>query len=396
MNFKNDAEIRALKPHPKNDQYYSFSKNKKLKIRVWPNGTKVFYLWYTADRKKRRYRMGKYGEDFPKLAVARKKAEDLLAEVQLKGDPHEEKQKAIMAEKQRTMRSMRFKQFLEAHYYPEIKHQRGVAYTSYLLESKFKFLRNKYLNEIGIKDIENHFVKPAYEKNRKSSTINRGLIAIYSCLNKATELEIVETPCITPVEMKNLKKKYRLNGKSSNTVRYLSDDEREAMYTELDTLRGYFPVLIKLLLHTGLRPTEAMTLYWKNIDFKMKQIHLRAEITKTNEQRYVPINSYITPVLLKWRDTMTQDTFVFPSPVDPNRPIKDIYSPWAELMKKLKFTQKFRIYDCRHDFASNLVMSGASIYTVSQLLGHKNVDMTQRYAHLSMQHVEKAVDLIVR
>jgi integrase len=58
--------------------------------------------------------------------------------------------------------------------------------------------------------------------------------------------------------------------------------------------------------------------------------------------------------------------------------------------RKLKIAD-FRLHDLRHTAASWMVMSGADIYTVSQLLGHKNVRMTQRYAHLSPAHLQAAV-----
>lgn len=50
----------------------------------------------------------------------------------------------------------------------------------------------------------------------------------------------------------------------------------------------------------------------------------------------------------------------------------------------------FRIHDIRHTFASMAVMSGASLYDVQKLLGHQDIAMTQRYAHLSDEGLKKA------
>lgn len=54
----------------------------------------------------------------------------------------------------------------------------------------------------------------------------------------------------------------------------------------------------------------------------------------------------------------------------------------------------FRIHDLRHTFASQLLMKGGSLKDVQELLGHKTMTMTLRYAHLTQEHKRKAVNLL--
>lgn len=56
--------------------------------------------------------------------------------------------------------------------------------------------------------------------------------------------------------------------------------------------------------------------------------------------------------------------------------------------------ENFRFHDLRHTFASQLVMKGANLKEVQELLGHKDIKMTMRYAHLSQESKKKAVNLL--
>ena len=66
---------------------------------------------------------------------------------------------------------------------------------------------------------------------------------------------------------------------------------------------------------------------------------------------------------------------------------------WAEVTKTAKLPG-LRWHDLRHDFASQLVMRGAPLFTVQKLLGHANPRMTQRYAKLAPGALADAVNLL--
>ena len=72
------------------------------------------------------------------------------------------------------------------------------------------------------------------------------------------------------------------------------------------------------------------------------------------------------------------------------RPI-DLRAPWLKALEKANI-REFRRHDLRHSAASYIAMSGASLAEIAAILGHKQLSMVRRYAHLSPQHTESVVE----
>ena len=82
------------------------------------------------------------------------------------------------------------------------------------------------------------------------------------------------------------------------------------------------------------------------------------------------------------------DGFVFPSKEGGR--LDNIQTAWENVIARAGITA-FRWNDLRHTFASKLVMAGVDLNTVRELLGHADIKMTLRYAHLGPEHKAEAV-----
>jgi orotidine-5'-phosphate decarboxylase len=75
------------------------------------------------------------------------------------------------------------------------------------------------------------------------------------------------------------------------------------------------------------------------------------------------------------------------------KPFDNVHRSFVSACKRANI-RDFRFHDLRHTFASQLIMAGIDITTVKELLGHKTLTMTLRYAHLAPSHKVKAVDIL--
>ena len=76
-----------------------------------------------------------------------------------------------------------------------------------------------------------------------------------------------------------------------------------------------------------------------------------------------------------------------------NKPYGNVRKSFFTALKRAGIIN-FRFHDLRHTFVSQLVMSGVDLNTVRELLGHKSIEMTLRYSHLSPDHKKRAVDIL--
>ena len=260
------------------------------------------------------------------------------------------------------------------------------------------FGEDNKLSDIRYKHLEtyrNHLKKLLTKHGtiRKKSTVNREIACLQHMFNKSVEWEMLDR---SPFEKgKKLKQK-----ENNQRLRFLSEDEITRLR---DASTPYLINIVDCALNTGMRKGEILSLKWGQI--KNGMIYLRK--TKTDEPRQIPINDALQVVFddlkkhgepsnVKRLDgkkvlipkSKTDHVFTFQG-----KPMKDVKRVFGKALKKADIDD-FRFHDLRHTFASHLVMNGATIKDVQELLGHKDLKMTMRYSHLSQEHKAKAVNLL--
>ena len=177
-------------------------------------------------------------------------------------------------------------------------------------------------------------------------------------------------------------------------TRFLSAEEIGRLHRTLDRLVEERPSrrpqadIIRLLLLTGCRKSEILTLRWPEVDGDM----LRLAKTKTGP-RTVWLSKAAQALIA--RQPRTGTVFVFPSTRDPERPFSHNLPFWRRARREAGIGD-VRLHDLRHTVASQAVARGVPLPAVARMLGHAQPVMTLRYAHVGDHEVEAAAERVGR
>jgi integrase len=173
---------------------------------------------------------------------------------------------------------------------------------------------------------------------------------------------------------------------------------------------------IRLLMLTGARRGEVLNATWDMFDLEEGIWVKPSSHTKQRRLHRVPLSRPAIELLNAMRPS-AKSQFVFCGPE--GKPLTDIKRSWISVCKKAGLIERVpmrsrsgkpmiddagnvvlgeqpnvRIHDLRHSFASILVSSGASLPLIGQMLGHTQVQTTQRYAHLFDQPMRDAAEAV--
>ena len=276
--------------------------------------------------------------------------------------------------------SITLNQFYHEYYLPFIqKHVKSWKSNDSMMRIHILPLFGKFkMNEIKKHEIMKAHIEMVQVKKLKPSTANKFLIFLSQAYSIAQEYElqgITDNPAskVKPLEENNAKERFITKKEAKRLILAVNESQNPNL-----------KYIIPFLLLTGARRGDVLKAQRKDIDVSLGLWTIPT--SKNGKKRIIPISEKLKELVNTIPHT---STYLFPSPKT-KLPQKDFYRSWDHARRKA-LLKDVRLHDLRHSFASALVNSGRSLYEVQTLLGHSNMKMTQRYAHLSNESLMKAV-----
>jgi integrase len=382
----------AARPAKKPFEIYD-SRLPGFTLRVQPSGVRSYYARFGRNR---RIALGKVGALLPE--EARDRCQKVLGN---------------FAHGRHPLQGLNGKgptlgQFIDESYGPWAKANRSRTATNTLekLNRLFGTWFSEPLTAITIERIESWKIRRV-NAGCSSTTLLRDMFTLSSVLSRAVKLgKLAENP-IRKVEKPRIDRRPK--------IRFLDDAEefrlREALKARdakmrmarasanvwrRERSREILPSLphygdhvtpaVLLSINTGLRRGELLKLRWKSIDFARRLLTVEGPDSKTRQTRHVPLNGEAMRVLESWREQSGDGPRVFEISTG-------FKTAWGHILKRANIVV-FRWHDLRHHFASRLVQHGVPLNTVRDLLGHRSIAMSLRYAHLAPDQRREAVAML--
>ncbi len=221
-------------------------------------------------------------------------------------------------------------------------------------------------------------------------TSNKYLSIFKKMFQHAVKLSVVASDFTNTIPYRSEKKHVR--------NRFLLPRELDHLVSAAQKVRGkhYLPALIYLGAEHGASKQEALSLRWSDIDFNYNDTGMiRFYRTKNGKERTELLMQRTKEALLDWKKHVlfmrrrkrivgAKFDYIF-CRINTGEQLKSFSRSWMAALRKARI-ENFHFHDLRHTFCSNLIMAGADIKEVKDMIGHSDISMTDRYTHLTMDH----------
>ena len=301
---------------------------------------------------------------------ARKAALTILAQVAAGSDPSQALKVARQTEREAQTIAEAGDDFLDTHT-PKLKPSSAVEYRR-LFDQRIK----PTIGKLNVKDVTRGDVASWHAKMTDAKRqANFALSILSKFMSWAEDNKLRPTnsnPCTRITRFPEQQRE-----------RFLTPDEFQRLGTALSAaevagkMNPYAIACIRLLVLTGCRFGEVLSLKWDYVDFANSRILLPD--SKTGK-KVVILNPPALDVLNSI-PRQTNSPYVLPAR-DPGKHMEGIRKPW-DTIRETADLKDVRLHDLRHSFASVGAASGVSLHMLGALLGHSNASTTKRYAHLA-------------
>jgi integrase len=215
----------------------------------------------------------------------------------------------------------------------------------------------------------------------KNATINRYVAAIsvvfsYACREYGLHINPVRKIPSLP--------------ENNERTRFLSEAERIRLFSSCRASHWDKLYLIVLLaITTGARKGELTQLRWNDIDFERRTAYVST--TKNGQPKVLPLTESVIKELQLFNKN--DSSLIFASKVK-EEVAYCFNKPWKKALEDADI-KDFRFHDLRHSCASYLAQSGASLLEIADVLGHKQISVTKRYAHLCIEHKASLINRVM-
>jgi len=218
-------------------------------------------------------------------------------------------------------------------------------------------------------------------KHLANATINRYKAAVSVVFSYACrEFDLIDNPVIN----------IRSLPENNTRVRFLSEVERKRLLDACKQSQWQkLYILVLLAITTGARKGELMNLKWSDLDYTRKTAYVKT--SKNGEPKILLLTDSVIKELQQF--DADDDSLIFSSTVKPDKPYC-FTKPWYQALQDAD-VRNFTFHCLRHSCASYLAMNGASLLEIADVLGHKQIQMTKRYAHLCIEHKSSLINRVM-
>ena len=345
-------------------------------VRVHPTGRKVYIVKYRHEGRSVKVTIGPHGPVTP--AAARAKAAEIVT---LAKTGRDVAGKTPRARGRATVADLA-QRFLEEYAPAHLKPGTARLYRKILDNRILPRFGKRRISDIGKSDV----LALHHDMRDVPDHANRTLSVLSRMLTLAEVWEIRPegaNPC-----------RYVKTYPEHRRERFLSDDEYRRLGTALHDAEREGSVssaaiaAIRLLMLTGCRSGEIMSLRWEYVDLEAGEFRLPDSKTGS---KVVHLGD---PAIAMLRGIPREEDnpWVLPG-VKPGKHIADLHGPWRRILDRAGI-ENLRIHDLRHSFASGGLLVGEGLPMIGKLLGHSKVQTTARYAHLANDPVKAAANRI--